>query len=203
MHRDNERYRAFSRRAFFLLGGNVVLLSGLVSRMYYLQVIEGERYRTLADENRINLKLLAPPRGRIVDRFGRPLAVNQQNYRLLLIPENIPDINETISLLSQILPITEKESSHLTRAIKRRKRFTPIVFRENLSWREVARIEANALELSGVVIDVGESRFYPHGEATAAILGYVSAVSDQDFDRGPTPRVAGLPHWKSGYGKGP
>ena len=201
MHRDNERYRAFSRRAFCLLGGNVVLLSGLVSRMYYLQVIEGERYKTLANENRINLKLLAPPRGRIVDRFGRPLAINRQNYRVLLVPENILEINETLSLLSQILPITKKERLNITREIKRRKRFAPVVVRENLSWREVARIEANALELTGVVIDVGESRFYPDGVATAPILGYVSAVSDQDMTGDPLLELPGFRIGKAGMEK--
>ena len=63
MYRDNDRYRTFSRRAVFLFGSKFLLMSGLIGRMYYLQVIEGDRYKTLADENRISLKLLAPPQG--------------------------------------------------------------------------------------------------------------------------------------------
>ena len=61
MYRDNDRYRTFSRRAIFMFGSKFLLMSGLIGRMYYLQVIEGDRYKTLADENRISLKLLAPP----------------------------------------------------------------------------------------------------------------------------------------------
>ena len=96
MHRDNDRYKIFSRRAFLLLGGNAILLSGLVGRMYHLQVVEGERYKTLADDNRINLKLIAPSRGQIVDRFGQPIAVNRQNYRAILVPENVLNIHSTL-----------------------------------------------------------------------------------------------------------
>ena len=104
MYRDNDRYRTFSRRAIFMFGSKFLLMSGLIGRMYYLQVIEGDRYKTLADENRISLKLLAPPRGRIVDRFGRPLAVNQQNYRILLVPENVPDLQITSRLYRLLFP---------------------------------------------------------------------------------------------------
>ena len=65
MHRDTERHKLFTRRALMLAGGKSVLMTALIGRMYYLQVIEADRYRTLADENRINLRLLAPRRGRM------------------------------------------------------------------------------------------------------------------------------------------
>ena len=82
MNRDPDRHKLFTRRAAFLAGGQAVLMTALAGRLYYLQVIEADRYATLADENRINLRLLAPPRGRVLDRFGAPLAENQQNYRV-------------------------------------------------------------------------------------------------------------------------
>ena len=115
MYRDNDRYRTFSRRAIFMFGSKFLLMSGLIGRMYYLQVIEGDRYKTLADENRISLKLLAPLGGRIVDRFGRPLAINQQNYRILLVPENVPDLQITFTALSSIVPISEGEKKKIKR----------------------------------------------------------------------------------------
>ena len=59
--------------------------------MYQLQVLDKDRYTVLADENRINLRLLAPPRGRIFDRFGVALADNQQNYRVVVVPEQTGD----------------------------------------------------------------------------------------------------------------
>ena len=201
MYRDNDRYRTFSRRAVFLFSGKFVLMSGLIGRMYYLQVIEGDRYKTLADENRISLKLLAPPRGRIVDRFGRPLAVNQQNYRILLVPENVPDLQRTFTALSSIVPISEGERKRIKREIKRRRRFLPIVIRENLTWPQVARIEANSPELPGLVIDIGESRFYPDGEAAAAVIGYVSGVAEKDFTGDPLLELPGFRIGKAGMEK--
>ena len=201
MYRDNDRYRTYSRRAVFLFGSKFLLMSGLIGRMYYLQVIEGDRYKTLADENRISLKLLAPPRGRIVDRFGRPLAVNQQNYRILLVPENVPDLQITFTALSSIVPISEGEKKRIKREIKRRRRFLPIVIRENLTWPQVARIEANSSELPGLVIDIGESRFYPDGEATAAVVGYVSGVGEKEFTGDPLLELPGFRIGKAGMEK--
>ena len=79
LNRGEDQYRLFSRRAAILVGGKAALLSTLIGRMYYLQVIEADRYQLMAEENRINLRLLTPSRGQIFDRFGVPLAINQQN----------------------------------------------------------------------------------------------------------------------------
>ena len=122
MLRDNERHKLFNRRMAMLVGGKAVLLSVLAGRLYYLQVVESERYRTLADENRINLRLLPPPRGRIVDRFGLPLADNQQNYRVLLIPEDTRDVEVTLASLDQIIPLSAGERRRVLRDIPRWRR---------------------------------------------------------------------------------
>src|SRR3990172_6636825 len=92
MLRDAERQKLFTRRMTLLAGGKLALFSLLAGRMYYLQVLESDRYRTLADENRINLRLLPPPRGRIVDRDGEPLAVHERNFRVLVTPEQAGDL---------------------------------------------------------------------------------------------------------------
>src|SRR5277367_3054013 len=99
---DSERARLFSRRAILLGGMQAGLFSLLAGRLYYLAIIEGEKYRTLADENRINLRLLAPPRGQIFDRTGAPLAVNQQNYRVVLLPEQVDDIDALLDHLGSL-----------------------------------------------------------------------------------------------------
>src|SRR3546814_18640395 len=78
---DNERQRSFSRRALLLGGAQSLLLAGLAGRMYYLQVVEAARYQTLAEDNRINLRLLPPPPGRILDRFGLPLKIGNGSCR--------------------------------------------------------------------------------------------------------------------------
>ena len=83
MNEDQGRFKSFSRRTLLLGGLQGLMLGALAGRMYYLQVVESDRYRVLAEDNRINLRLLPPQRGRIVDRYGTPLAVNQRNYRVV------------------------------------------------------------------------------------------------------------------------
>ena len=79
-----EKGRVFSRRALMMAGGQAVLMSALAGRLYYLQVIHSDEYSMMADENRMNLRLLPPLRGRIVDRFGTEIASNRHNYRVIL-----------------------------------------------------------------------------------------------------------------------
>ena len=201
MQRDNDQYYSFSRRSAVLFGSQITLFSALAARMYYLQVIEADRYRTLAEDNRINFKQLAPRRGRIVDRYGRPMAINQQNYRVLLTPENTKDVEKTLDTLAEIIPINDKERQKILRDIKRRRRFLPMIVRENLDWEKVARIEVNAPSLPGITIDVGESRFYPDGAATAPVLGYVSGVSETEQTGDPLLELPGFRIGKSGVEK--
>ena len=91
MNPDLERQRLFTRRAAVLGGVKVVLLSTLFGRLYYLQVMESDRYTMLAEENRINVRLLAPPRGLIVDRNGTPLVKNRQDYRAMVVEPRVAD----------------------------------------------------------------------------------------------------------------
>jgi penicillin-binding protein 2 len=201
MHRDSERHKQFSRRTAMLAGGKAVLLSALVGRMYYLQVVESDRYKTLADENRISFRLLAPPRGRIVDRFGVPIADNQQNYRVVIIPEQTEDVEETLLRLGRIIPIRKSEKKHILREIRRKRSFVPVTLRENLNWEDVARIEVNTPDLPGVMIDVGQSRFYPYATEMAHVLGYVAAVSEGETKGNPLLELPGFRIGKSGIEK--
>jgi len=201
MHRDSERHKLFSRRAAMLAGGKALLLSALAGRMYYLQVVEADRYRTLADENRISFRLLPPPRGRIVDRFGVPVADNQENYRILLVPEQARDVAETLARLGRILPISENETKKMLREISRKRSFVPVTLRENLNWEDVARIEVNTPDLPGLSIDVGQSRYYPVPYEMAHILGYVAAVSEGQSGNDPLLQLPGFRIGKSGIEK--
>lgn len=181
MNVEPDRAKILSRRAAMLAGGKVALISVLIGRMYYLQVVEADRYATLAEENRISLRLLPPPRGHVLDRNGVPMAVNQQNYRALVIAEQTDSLSDTLATLSAIIPLNESERQRILREAKKRRRFVPITVRENLSWEDVARIEVNAPDLPGVVIDVGQTRHYPLLDLGAHILGYVAAVSEADL----------------------
>lgn len=197
MRSDQQRYRTFARRTALLAGGKALLLSTLVGRMYYLQVVESEKYAVLAEENRINLRLLPPPRGRIYDRFGVPIAVNDQNYRVVIIAEQTPDLEATLSDLSQIIPLSESERARILRERARKRAFVPITVRDNLTWEQVARIEVSAPDLPGVSIEVGQTRNYPFKGAVAHVLGYVAAVSESELSGSSDPLLE-LPGFRIG-----
>ncbi len=201
MKRDLDRQRLLTRRTLVLGGVQLSMLSSLVGRLYYLQVVESERYRVLADENRISLRLVAPTRGPIVDRFGVPLAVNQQNFRVVLVSERTPDIDGTLDTLSRIVLLSEADRRRILRDVQRKRPFVPVTVKENLTWDQVARIEVNTPELPGVSIEVGDIRVYPHAAATAHILGYVGAVSEAELTGDPVLSLPGFRIGKSGIEK--
>ncbi|MBT4702141.1 MAG: penicillin-binding protein 2, partial [Rhodospirillaceae bacterium] len=203
MHRDTDRHKLFSRRVAVLGGGKLLLMSALVGRMYYLQVVESERYKTLADDNRINYRLLAPPRGHIIDRFGRSMAINQENHQVVLSFEGAKatDIRATLETLTAMIPLSDGDKRRVLREMRRRRSFVAITLKENLNWEEVARIEVNAPDLPGVAIDVGQTRFYPHGPEVAHVLGYVAAVSEKEIDGDPLLELPGFRIGKSGIEK--
>jgi penicillin-binding protein 2 len=180
--RDNSRSKLVTRRAIMLAGGQVALLGALAGRMYFLQVTQADRFSMLADENRINIRLLAPPRGRIVDRFGVPLAVNRQTYRVVLVAEQAGDIEATLNAVGTLIPITDADRRRVLRDLRRKHSFVPVAIRENLTWEEMARIEVNTLELPGVSIEQGLTRFYPFGETASHVIGYVAAVSEKELN---------------------
>ena len=177
--------------------GKVCLLSALVGRMYYLQVVQSEKYAVLSDGNRISMRLLAPSRGLIFDRQGRPMAVNRQNYRVLIIPEQVRDLDAALNMLSNIIPIGDHDRARILREIKRHRRFVPVTVRENLTWEDVARIELNVPDLPGVMIDVGQMRDYPLADLGAHLLGYVSAVDEKDLE-GQSDPLLELPGFRIG-----
>jgi penicillin-binding protein 2 len=187
MNRDRDalRSKTFSRRLALLAGGKLALFGVLVGRMYYLQVVEADKYRTMADDNRINLRLLAPPRGRILDRTGEVVADNQLNYRVVVVAEQTGSVPATLDALAEIVPISDNERRRILREVSRKRRFLPVTVKDNLSWEDVSRIAVNAPDLPGVSIDVGSTRLYPHGDLLAHVLGYVAPPAESDLTGDP------------------
>ena len=177
MRREAQRYKLLTRRAAILGTGQAILFAALAERMYQLQIVEADRYLVLADENRINLQLLAPTRGRILDRFGAALADNQQNYRVVVIAEQAGDITATLDALARLIEIGEADRRRVSRDIRRKHPFVPVAVRGNLSWDEMARIEVAIPELPGVAIEQGLVRSYPLGETAATYPTACAAVS--------------------------
>lgn len=198
--RDGDKGKMLTRRAAMLAGSELFLSSILLGRMYYLQVLESDRYKTLAEENRISTRLLAPPRGLIFDRFGQPMAQNNQNFRVLVISEQTEgNLNATLDALNKILPLTDGEIQRIRKDVRRSRDFTPVTIRENLTWEQMAAIQLNAPDLPGIIIDEGLSRHYPFKEAAAHTVGYVGAVSEEEIAAGkPLLRLPGFRVGKSG-----
>ena len=191
--REQERVRGiFARRALLLGAGQMGLLGFLGWRLYGLQVEQGERYATLAEENRLSARLLAPPRGRVLDREGRVVAANRLNWRALLVAEQTADVGATLDTFTNIIALTEAERSRIEREVRRRRRFVPVTLREFLTWEEMARIELNAPDLPGISVELGTTRLYPEGEDLAHVVGYVAPPSERDMDGDPLLELPGI-----------
>jgi penicillin-binding protein 2 len=201
MSRENQNQKLLTRRAALLGAGQAVLAGALGARLYQLQILEKDRYTVLAEENRINLRLLAPPRGRIFDRFGVPLADNARNYRVVVVPEQARDLEATLNALARLIEISEADQRRVLRDARRKHSFVPLVVRANLSWAEVARIEVAVPELPGVSIEQGLIRNYPFGPAAAHVLGYVAAVSEKELTGDPLLELPDFRIGKSGIEK--
>ncbi|TPE53591.1 penicillin-binding protein 2 [Amaricoccus solimangrovi] len=170
-----------TRRALMLLGVQLGVVGVLGWRMRDLQVRQHEHYAMLADENRINLRLIPPARGTITDRAGVPLAINRRNYRVSLVREQAGDPPAILDRLGRIIPIDAETRERALREIATHSAFVPVVIAEHLTWEDVARISANAPVLPGVVAEVGLSRSYPLGRDTGHVVGYVGPVSESDL----------------------
>ena len=197
--RDNTRYAIFTRRAAVLSGVTSLMFGGLLLRMFHLQVSRSQEFAKLSDENRINVRLLAPPRGRILDRFGVPLATNRQNFRLHIVPEQAgANWEAVLDHVIELVPRVGEDKARILKEIKRNRRFIPVTIAENVTWDEFAAVNIRAPELPGVIPDVGDTRDYPYDQELSHVLGYVAKVAEGDLDGDPLLRLPGFRIGKSG-----
>ena len=192
MKRENKRTGVFTRRALLMAGGQLAALGYLGAKLYQVQVVEGDRYATLAETNRVSARLIAPPRGQLMDRFGTVVAGNRLNWRALLIAEQTGDVGATLDNFARIVPLAEHERARIDRELRRHRRFVPVTVREFLSWEEMARIEVNAPDMPGILVDVGTSREYPLGPLMAHVVGYVAPPNEADVSETPMLALPGI-----------
>ena len=201
MKRDTRRTNVFTRRALLLMGGQVAVLGALAARLYQVQVLEGARYATLARENRVSARLIAPPRGRMLDRFGTVVAGNKLNWRALLVAEQTNDLGTTLDNFTRIVPLSDYERARIEREVRRHRRFIPVMVREFLNWDDMAAIEVNAPDLPGIMVDVGTTRMYPMGEQFAHVVGYVAPPNEADVEADPELSLPGIRVGRAGLEK--
>lgn len=202
IERDKDRSVTFTRRAILLGALQGTALTVLGARLAWLQLVEGSRYKTLSEKNRINVKLVAPARGLIVDRYGIPIAVNNQNFRVVVTREQTTDLEGALRSLQKLIRVSDDQILAVLKLAKKSPKFAPLEVRDNLSWEEVATIEVNLPDLPGLSIDVGEIRYYPMTDATAHLVGYVGAANKGDLsDTDPLLKMPGFKIGKTGLEK--
>ncbi|MEM6940151.1 MAG: penicillin-binding protein 2 [Pseudomonadota bacterium] len=197
---ENENAHAvLSRRAVLLGGAQLLFMGGLAARMRYLQVDQADQFRLLAEENRINIRLIPPARGEIFDRNGVRLAENVPSYRIVMVREDAGDVDAVMARLSQIIEIDLETYERALDEIKRSAPFLPVTIAEGVSWEEVSKVSVNAPALPGVTPEVGSTRVYPRGSDFAHVVGRVGRVSQKDLDALEVPdQVLRIPRFQIG-----
>ena len=198
--RDNaESQRRITRRGLVVGGLQLATLGALLFRMRHLQLDQADEFRLLADENRINLQLLAPARGRIFDREGRVIAENVPSYRITVTREQAGDVDTVIERLAQLVALDPGEIEKARRELRELRGDTPVTVADRVGWEAIARVAVNAPALPGVTPEVGLSRRYPMGAVHAHTIGYVGAVSARDIERLDAPEaLLRLPRFQIG-----
>ena len=179
--------QAFDRRTFVVgaIQGGIGLL--LAARMGYIAVAENEKYEMEAESNRVNLILIPPRRGWILDRNGSPLASNRADFRVDVIPERLENPERTITMLGELLGFTPVEVQDLRDKIAKAAGFQPVQVADGLDYDTFAAVSVRLPELPGVVPTRGFSRYYPTGPAVGHLIGYVGAASKEEYEKEPSP----------------
>ena len=190
-------------RRLILLGSfKLIIFSVIIGRLYKLQVIDRQKYKTLANDNRINLVLHAPSRGKITDSEGNIIADNRKVYTLTITPFLIKNIDNTIKNISNLINVSQEEISLFNIKLQNiNKSDDPIALKEYLSWSELSIISVNIPNLPGVNIKVGSIREYSMGSYYAHILGYTSYLSRKESQNSYTYNISEFSIGKAGIEK--
>ncbi|HCM04893.1 MAG TPA: penicillin-binding protein 2 [Oceanospirillales bacterium] len=176
--------KLFRSRAIFMAVFIFALLSLLAGRMAYLQVVLHDKYQDLSENNRIQLRPVAPNRGLIYDRNGILLAENIPSYSLTLIKERVNDIDETLDYLKNLIDISERDEEQFRKRLKYSRRpYQPVVVKHKLDEKEIAQIMVNRYYLPGIDVEARLVRHYPEGETSVHALGYVGRINEREEER--------------------
>ncbi len=183
--------RLFVTRVIFSASVSVLLLGVVIARLFQLQVVDYEHFAKRSQGNRVRIEAVPPIRGLVFDRQGRVLAENLPAYQLELIPEQVDDIDATLSRLAALNLVETTDIPRLKNLIANSLRFKPVTLRLRLSDAEIARIAIQRPRFPGVDFRPRLVRHYPHGVAVAHAVGYVGAMSEYDLQHLDPARYAG------------
>jgi penicillin-binding protein 2 len=193
--------RKLTRRALILGSGKVILGSVIAGRLVYLGVFKSPEFRSLSEGNRIKLQLILPKRGLLYDRHNQVLADNKQSFRLIIIPEESKNVKLTLQKAALLLHLSPDDQAAALQSIQSKPRFVATILAEELSWEELCRLEVRLIDMPGCSVESSWVRYYPHGEATAHVLGYVQTPSSGDQEEDPLFRLHNFKLGKTGLEK--
>lgn len=192
-------HRQMSRRTLILGGAQLALIGALGMRMRYMQVEQADQFRLLAEENRVNIRLIPPARGELFDRNGERLAHNSPSYRIIIVPEDAGNVDKVIADLSRLVELDEEDLNRALTEMRRSPPFLPITLADQVSWEDISKIAVNAPALPGITPEVGLTRVYPRQADLAHVIGYVGPVSDYDLKQIDDPEpVLRIPRFQIG-----
>lgn len=188
-HRDTlknpeQEVRIFRSRSLLAALVVILLTSGLVARLIYLQVLQHEAYTTRSESNRVRVEPLPPTRGLIYDRNGVLLAENRPTYNLTIVRERADDLEATLSLLVDILGLPESQvATFMQRSRQRQRPYQPALLMSELSEEQIARLAVNRYRLPGIEVEAQLLRYYPFGKVMSHVLGYVGRINAEELAR--------------------
>jgi len=190
--------RIISRRMFVLSTLKAAVFISIISRLFYLQISENIKYRSLSDKNRLREWKIVPQRGILEDYFGKKIAKNTQVFQLHMIPEDVPNLEVLFFKLSKIINFNKEKKRYLLKKLKKRKPWEPIIISDNLSWEEFSRSNLLLHEIQGIKPVVSVGRKYISDGSSSHIIGYVSDLSVKDLENSELLRQINTPGLKTG-----
>jgi penicillin-binding protein 2 len=173
--------RLFDRRALVCAALMALAMAGLIARLFLLQVVRRDYYAQLSQGNRVRNEPIPAARGLILDRHGEVIASNQPAYQLELVPEEVPNLKDTLARLADLGLLRREELDELTRTIASSRSFDSVPIRLRMSDEDVARFAVRRFEFPGIDIRTRQTRWYPNNGLAVHALGYVGAISEQDL----------------------
>ena len=190
--------KTITRRMFIISVIKVGVFIAIISRLFYLQISENLKYRSLSDKNRFREWKIVPERGLIEDYFGNKIANNTQLFQLHMLPEDVPNMEKLFFRLSRIIDFDKRNQARLIKRIKKRKPWEPIIVAENLDWEDFSKLNLFLHELQGIKPVVSVTRQYSKDGSSSHLIGYVSDVSEKDLNNSELIRKINVPGLKTG-----
>jgi len=173
----------FSRR-MLLLGGAQIAVGGiLIGRLGWLAIAENEKYQLLSESNRVQLIPVPPRRGWIIDRYGKPMAINKASFRVDLIPQQLDKSRDVVPEVAKLLDLDQDDVDRIRRDLVQSRGFQPVSVADNVPYEQYAAITVRLPDLPGVAASQGFTRFYPGGSTVGQLVGYVGAASAEEYEK--------------------